>query len=48
MEVQGAQNMKKEYTDEQIVKMLEEKFPAMTGEFKDIMNEQYLLFCKKQ
>jgi hypothetical protein len=28
--------------------MLEEKFPGMTGEFKDILKEQYLTFCLKQ
>ena len=31
-----------------IVKQMEKEWPEMTGEFKKIQREQYLLFCKKQ
>lgn len=31
-----------------IIKEIEEKFPEMTKEYKRIMREQYLTFCKKQ
>jgi hypothetical protein len=30
------------------VKEVEEKFPEMTDEFKNILKEQYIIFCKKQ
>lgn len=30
------------------IKEAEDKYPEMTKEFKKIMREQYLLFCKKQ
>ena len=31
-----------------IVEQMEKEWPEMTGEFKKIQREQYLLFCKKQ
>lgn len=30
------------------VKACEERYPQTTSEFKKILNEQYILFCKKQ
>ncbi len=33
--------------DEAAVKWCEEKYPELSGEFKKIMMEQYVLFCKK-
>tara|TARA_B110000467_G_scaffold132404_1_gene127678 strand:- start:203 stop:553 length:351 start_codon:yes stop_codon:yes gene_type:complete len=37
-----------EVFDRAIVDKMEEKHPQMTGAFKAIQNDQYLLFCKKQ
>lgn len=31
-----------------IIKMCEERHPQTTSEFKKILKEQYLIFCKKQ
>ena len=31
-----------------IVEQMEKEWPEMTGEFKRLQREQYLLFCKKQ
>jgi len=31
-----------------IVEQMEKEWPEMTGEFKKLQREQYLLFCKKQ
>lgn len=39
---------KREWTDLEIIDELEKKFPEMTGEFKNIIKEQYVTFCKKQ
>jgi hypothetical protein len=33
--------------DNTAVKWCEDKYPELTGEFKKIMMEQYVLFCKK-
>ena len=35
-----------EYSD--VIKYMEETYPEMTSEFKNIQREQYELFCKKQ
>ena len=32
----------------EIVKLMEEKYPEMTSEFKQIQKEQYETFCSKQ
>jgi len=37
-----------QYDDPQVVKQIEEMYPEMTNEFKQIMFTQYELFCKKQ
>lgn len=34
--------------DDPIVVEMEEKYPAMTDEFKRIQRDQYVLFCRKQ
>jgi hypothetical protein len=34
--------------EDPIVREMEEKYPAMTDEFKRIQREQYVLFCRKQ
>jgi hypothetical protein len=31
-----------------IIEEMEQQYPEMTGEFKKIMQEQYLTFCRKQ
>ena len=33
--------------DDKAVKWCEEKYPELTAEYKKIMMEQYILFCKK-
>ena len=33
--------------DDAAVKWCEEKYPELTKEYKKIMMEQYILFCKK-
>ena len=38
----------KEVLQEDVVKKIENDYPEMTNEFKKIVSEQYLLFCKKQ
>ena len=38
----------KTWTDVDIINALEEKYPEMTGQFKKIIKEQYVTFCKKQ
>ena len=35
-----------EYSD--VIKYMEETYPEMTSEFKQIQRDQYELFCKKQ
>lgn len=35
-------------TNEEIVKVVEEMYPQTTGEFKKILGEMYVTFCKKQ
>ena len=35
-------------TSDEIVKHMETTYPEMTGEFKKIMKEQYVIFCQKQ
>lgn len=32
----------------EVIKLMEESYPEMTGEFKKIMQEQYEIFCQKQ
>lgn len=32
----------------EVIKIMEEAYPQMTGEFKKIMQEQYEIFCQKQ
>lgn len=32
----------------EVVNLMEETYPEMTGEFKKIMQEQYEIFCQKQ
>jgi hypothetical protein len=34
--------------EDPIVREMEEKYPAMTDEFKKIQRDQYVLFCRKQ
>ena len=34
--------------EDPIVREMEEKYPAMTDEFKRIQRDQYVLFCRKQ
>lgn len=34
--------------DKEIVEYMEKQFPEMTNEFKNVVLEQYVLFCKKQ
>lgn len=31
-----------------VIKHMEANYPEMTGEFKKIMKEQYVIFCQKQ
>lgn len=38
----------KEILDLDVVKNIEKDYPEMTNEFKKIVSEQYLTFCKKQ
>ena len=42
-------NMNLEFTkeDDEAVKWCEENYPDMTAEYKKIMMEQYIMFCKK-
>lgn len=35
-------------TTEEVIKHMENTYPEMTGEFKKIMKEQYIIFCQKQ
>lgn len=35
-------------TTEEVIKHMETTYPEMTGEFKKIMKEQYIIFCQKQ
>ena len=35
-------------TTDEIIKHMEATYPEMTGEFKKIMKEQYIIFCQKQ
>lgn len=32
----------------EVIKIMEDTYPEMTGEFKKIMQEQYEVFCQKQ
>ena len=32
----------------EVIKLMEETYPEMMGEFKKIMQEQYEIFCQKQ
>jgi hypothetical protein len=40
--------IEKETLDLPVVKAIEESYPQMTSEYKKIVNEQYIIFCKKQ
>jgi len=40
-------NLKFSEEDNKAVEWCEEKYPALTTEYKKIMMEQYILFCKK-
>lgn len=35
-------------SNDDVIKQMETTYPEMTGEFKNIIREQYLIFCKKQ